>query len=135
MGATPSRFFPELEEKEAVVALATLAKVPLKVLDRLMGGDRSDPVLILCKAASLNWATVKAVILVRPDGADAGARSVVFQFQPTIDLHGAAGGPFLAAAARRLKARRSRSQIRFAGKSKNKTRARRAQPWPGSAWR
>jgi uncharacterized protein (DUF2336 family) len=55
--------------EEAVVALATLAKVPIKIADRLMGGERPDPVLILCKAAGLSWATVRALILVRPDGA------------------------------------------------------------------
>lgn len=61
-------FCNEGKYEEVVAALATLAKVPLKVVDRLMGGDRPDPVLILCKAANLNWATVKAVILARPDG-------------------------------------------------------------------
>ncbi len=55
--------------EETVVALATLAKVPIKIADRLMGGDRPDPVLILCKAAGLSWPTVKAVIAMRPDGA------------------------------------------------------------------
>jgi uncharacterized protein (DUF2336 family) len=54
--------------EETVVALATLSKVPIKIADRLMGGDRPDPVLILCKAAGLSWPTVKAVISVRPDG-------------------------------------------------------------------
>ncbi len=53
---------------EAVVALAALAKVPVSVVDRLMGGDRPDPVLILGKAAGLAWPTVKAIFLVRPNG-------------------------------------------------------------------
>ncbi len=51
-----------------MVALAALAKVPIKIADRLMGGERPDPVLILCKAADLSWPTVKAVILARPEG-------------------------------------------------------------------
>lgn len=53
--------------EEAVVGLAALAKVPVNVVDRLMGGDRPDPVLILCKAAGLGWPTVKAIFLVSPD--------------------------------------------------------------------
>jgi hypothetical protein len=53
---------------ETVAALASLAKVPVSVADRLMAGDRPDPVLILCKAAGLGWATAKAVISVQPDG-------------------------------------------------------------------
>lgn len=54
--------------EETVVGLAALAKVPINVVDRLMGGDRPDPVLILCKAAGLAWPTVKSIFLVRPDG-------------------------------------------------------------------
>jgi uncharacterized protein (DUF2336 family) len=49
--------------EESVVALAALAKVPVNVADRLMSGDRPDPVLILGKAAGLSWPTVKALIL------------------------------------------------------------------------
>jgi uncharacterized protein (DUF2336 family) len=62
-------FCNEGKFEEAVVALAALSKVPIKIADRLMGGDRPDPVLILCKAAGLSWPAVKAVISVRPDAA------------------------------------------------------------------
>lgn len=61
-------FCAENKFEETVVALATLAKVPVNVVDRLLGGDRPDPVLILCRAIGLNWPTVKAVILLRRDG-------------------------------------------------------------------
>jgi uncharacterized protein (DUF2336 family) len=54
--------------EETVVALAALSKVPIEVVDRLMAGDQPDPALILCKAAGLSWSTVKAVLMVRPDG-------------------------------------------------------------------
>jgi uncharacterized protein (DUF2336 family) len=54
--------------EETVAGLAMLAKVPISVVDRLTGGDRPDPVLILCKAAGLAWPTVKAIFWVRPDG-------------------------------------------------------------------
>lgn len=50
-----------------MAALAALTKVPIKIVDRLMSGDRPDPVLILCKAANLSWPTVKALVLARPD--------------------------------------------------------------------
>ena len=53
--------------EEAVVALATLAKVPISIADRVMSDGRPDPVLILCRAAELGWPTVKAILLVRPD--------------------------------------------------------------------
>jgi uncharacterized protein (DUF2336 family) len=62
--------------EEAVVALAALAKVPINVVDRLMGGERPDPVLILCKAAGLAWPTVKAIFLVRPNGKGTSTRGL-----------------------------------------------------------
>jgi uncharacterized protein (DUF2336 family) len=52
--------------EETVVALAMLCAVPLEVVDRLMSGERADPVLILCKAADFSWQTVRAIILARP---------------------------------------------------------------------
>jgi uncharacterized protein (DUF2336 family) len=61
-------FCSEKKIEETAVGLATLAKVPVEVVDRLMGGDRPDPVLILCRALALSWPTVKAIIKLRPDG-------------------------------------------------------------------
>jgi uncharacterized protein (DUF2336 family) len=55
-------FAVEHKFEETVVALAALSKVPVKIADRLMSGERPDPVLILCKAASIGWPTVKSVI-------------------------------------------------------------------------
>ena len=49
-----------------VASLELLCKVPIDVVDRLMSGDRPDPILILCKAASWGWPTARAVILSRP---------------------------------------------------------------------
>jgi uncharacterized protein (DUF2336 family) len=54
--------------EETVVALATLAKVPINVVDRLMGGDQPDPVLILCKAIGFGWPTVKSIIGLQDNG-------------------------------------------------------------------
>jgi uncharacterized protein (DUF2336 family) len=54
--------------EEAVAALSRLCAVPIDVVDRLMGGDRPDPVLILCKAAGWDWTTARAVIVARPGG-------------------------------------------------------------------
>ncbi len=74
--AALTSFCAEGKYEETVVALATLAKVPFKVADRLMDGDRPDPVLILCKAANLSWLAVKALILARPDGARTSAQGL-----------------------------------------------------------
>ncbi len=66
--ASLAAFCSDSKYEETVAGLAALAKVPVNVADRLMGGDRPDPVLILCKAAGLSWPTVKAVIMARLDG-------------------------------------------------------------------
>jgi len=66
--AAVAAFSAEGKYEETVVALATLAKVPVSVVDRLMGGDQPDAVLILCKAIAFGWPTVKAVITMQSDG-------------------------------------------------------------------
>jgi uncharacterized protein (DUF2336 family) len=48
--------------EETVVALSVLCAVPLDVVDRLMSGERADPILILCRAAGFSWHTVRAII-------------------------------------------------------------------------
>ncbi len=52
--------------EETIAALATLCAVPVEVVDRLMNGDRADPVLILARSANFGWPTVKSVIASRP---------------------------------------------------------------------
>jgi len=47
-------------------ALATLCAVPVEVVDRLMSGERADPVLIPARAAAFGWATVREIINARP---------------------------------------------------------------------
>jgi uncharacterized protein (DUF2336 family) len=66
--------------EETVVALATLSGVPVNVADRLMTGERPDPVLILCKAAGVSWPTVKSVIVARPDGKTTSSQGLEFAF-------------------------------------------------------
>jgi uncharacterized protein (DUF2336 family) len=72
-------FCAENKFEETVVALAMMAKVPVNVADRLLGGDRPDPALILCRAIGLNWSTVKAIIMLRPD-AKSGSRGLESAF-------------------------------------------------------
>jgi uncharacterized protein (DUF2336 family) len=54
--------------EETVTALSTLCAVPLEVVDRLMASDRTDPVLILCKAVGFEWQTVQTILAVHPGG-------------------------------------------------------------------
>jgi uncharacterized protein (DUF2336 family) len=59
--------------EEMVAALSRLCVVPIDVVDRLMGGDRPDPILILCKSAGWEWPTVKALIMARPSNKGASS--------------------------------------------------------------
>jgi uncharacterized protein (DUF2336 family) len=62
--------------EETIAALAALCSVPIEIVDRLMGGDRPDPVLILCKSAGWEWPTVRAIILGRPGGKGTSSQSL-----------------------------------------------------------
>jgi uncharacterized protein (DUF2336 family) len=53
---------------ETLAALASLCAVPIEVVDRLMGAERPDPILILCKSAGWGWPTANAIIMARPGG-------------------------------------------------------------------
>jgi hypothetical protein len=52
----------------------------VNVADRLMAGERPDPVLILCKAAGMSWPTVKSVIAVHPDSHATSSQGLDFAF-------------------------------------------------------
>jgi len=51
--------------EESVAALAAMSGVGIATLDRLISGDRHDPVLILGKFIALEWATIRALVLLR----------------------------------------------------------------------
>jgi uncharacterized protein (DUF2336 family) len=51
--------------EEAIAALSAMSGVKIATLDQLISGDRQDPILIVGKAANLEWATVRALILLR----------------------------------------------------------------------
>jgi len=51
--------------EESVAALAAMSGMKIAALDRLIAGDRYDPILIVGKAVDLEWATVRALILLR----------------------------------------------------------------------
>lgn len=72
--------------EEAVVALAALAKVPINVVDRLMAGERRDPILILCKSAGLAWPTVQSIFVLHPDGKAAPSQGLEVAFANYVRL-------------------------------------------------
>jgi uncharacterized protein (DUF2336 family) len=51
--------------EEAVAALSAMTGVKIETLDRLISGDRYDPILIAGKTINLEWATVRALIVLR----------------------------------------------------------------------
>ena len=78
---------PELAEfakdkkfEETVAALSLLCGVPIETADRLMAGDRPDPILILCKAAGYSWTTARSIILSRPSAKGTSAPALEAAF-------------------------------------------------------
>ena len=57
--------------EESIATLSAMSGVKIATLDRLISGDRYDPILIVSKVIGLEWATVRALILLRigPDRA------------------------------------------------------------------
>jgi uncharacterized protein (DUF2336 family) len=51
--------------EESVAALSAMSGVKIATLDRLISGDRHDPLLIVGKTIGLEWATVRALLLLR----------------------------------------------------------------------
>src|ERR1700693_816624 len=49
--------------EETVAALSAMSGVKIATLDRLIAGDRYDPILIVGKTIGLEWPTVRALIL------------------------------------------------------------------------
>ncbi|MBR0819370.1 DUF2336 domain-containing protein [Bradyrhizobium liaoningense] len=70
--------------EESIAALSAMSGVRLSILDRLMAGDRYDPILILGRMLNLGWPTVRALVLLwygphrRPADADIEAARVNF---------------------------------------------------------
>jgi uncharacterized protein (DUF2336 family) len=67
--------------EETVASLSLLCGVPIETADRLMGGDRPDPILILCKAAGYSWPTTRAIIIARPGGKGSSSHALDAAFQ------------------------------------------------------
>ena len=51
--------------EESIAALSALTGVKIETLDRLISGERYDPILIAGKSIDLEWATVRALIILR----------------------------------------------------------------------
>jgi uncharacterized protein (DUF2336 family) len=76
--------------EESIASLSVMSGVRLSVLDRLISGDRYDPILIVGRVLNLGWPTVRALILLwygphrTPADADIEAARVNFtRLMPT----------------------------------------------------
>jgi uncharacterized protein (DUF2336 family) len=58
-------FARHMKYEEVIAGIAVLCSVPFDLIDRLTHSDRSDALLVPCKAAGLRWATVRAVLQLR----------------------------------------------------------------------
>jgi uncharacterized protein (DUF2336 family) len=58
-------FAKAFKYEESIVTIAAMSGVGIATLDRLIMGDRFDPILMVGKAIGLEWATARALILLR----------------------------------------------------------------------
>jgi hypothetical protein len=58
-------FAKSFRYEEAIAALSAMSGVKIPTLDNLISSDRYDPILIISKTIGLEWATVRALILLR----------------------------------------------------------------------
>jgi len=56
------RYARQQKYSEAVAVLAAICGAPYELIDRLMHSDRSDALLVPCKAAGLSWNAVRALL-------------------------------------------------------------------------
>src|SRR5207253_6711029 len=61
-----AQFAAARDFERTVAALSLLAAVPAELVERLMTGERLEPVLILCRAVRFKWPTAGAVLQSRP---------------------------------------------------------------------
>lgn len=69
-----ANFAKDKKFEETVAALSVLCNVPIDAADRLVSGERPDPILILCKASGFGWTTARAIIASRPGGKSASSQ-------------------------------------------------------------
>ena len=120
-----------------VAALSRLCVVPIDVVDRLMGGDRPDPILILCKSAGWEWPTVKALIMARPGNKGASSAGLDTAFSNFERLSPATAQRVMRFWQARPAGNSAARLVAFsaAGRSNSRERGPRASPWPRSASR
>jgi uncharacterized protein (DUF2336 family) len=58
-------FAKAFKYEESIATLSAMTGVKIDTLDRLISGDRYDPILIAGKSLDLEWATVRALIMLR----------------------------------------------------------------------
>lgn len=63
--AAVAGFAKAFKYEESVAALAAMTGVKIVTLDRLIAGDRYDPILIAGKTIGFEWPTVRALIMMR----------------------------------------------------------------------
>ena len=59
------KFANAKQYEKLVVSLAHLSSAPIALIDQLMGDTRHEGILVACKAASLHWSTLRAILINR----------------------------------------------------------------------
>ncbi len=130
-----AEFAKAAKYEETIAALATVCAVPVEVVDRLMSGERSDPVLILARVRRLRLADRERhhqCAAGRQRHLDPGARCRAGKFRQAHGRYRATRGAVLAGASGH---RRINRRISAGGTSGSRARGLRVWPWLRNACR
>lgn len=72
--------------EDVIAALSLLCEVPVEIVDRLAASGKSDPILVLCKAARLSPLTVAAVLRAQNGGVNSAVLDQFDQLSPATAL-------------------------------------------------
>ena len=61
----------------ATITISISCAIPLEVADQIMSGDALETSLTLCKLAGFEWATVRAILQIRPNKARLSSERLV----------------------------------------------------------
>jgi uncharacterized protein (DUF2336 family) len=72
-------FAKAMKFEESVVSVSAQCGIAIEVVERLMLGERPDPILILARSQNYAWDTVKALIMSRPGGITSGGLDEAYE--------------------------------------------------------
>lgn len=72
--------------EETNAAIAMLANIPVSTVENMMIEQRSDGLVVLAKVTGLSWSTLKTILRMRAELANAGNVAEIEEYKPSYDM-------------------------------------------------